>query len=299
MSVRSALSVPSIPRRVSATALLAGLAVLATVQPVGAWQIADRTADPRPRIAPDAEPASPPIDSIDEALAAGGASPDERRRRTVLRQGIDVSHWQGYVRWKVVRRTVVDFAIAKATEGIWMVDPWYERNRNRAMKAGIHFTAYHFANPGRGRYDAKREADWFLDHADLRGANLIPALDLERSGGLGPRKLTRWTMQWLRRVKQRLGVKPMVYTSPGFWTGHLGNTTRIARAGYEVLWIGHWETHRPSVPARRWAGEGWTIWQWTETGRVPGVRGWVDRNIYSGPKLRWMTIREVRRASRR
>ena len=105
-------------------------------------------------------------------------------------------------------------------------------------------------------------------------------------------------MAWLRRVERKLGVKPMVYTSPGFWTGRVGNTMRIARAGFEVLWIGHWETHRPSVPARRWAGEGWTIWQWTERGRVAGVDGWVDRNIYSGPKLRSMTIREVRRDGR-
>jgi lysozyme len=298
MSDRSTLPVTSIRRRVTATALLTGLVVLVTAQPAGAWQIAQRTAEPRPRIAAGTVPATPPSDSIGEALAAGGSSSGDRRR-TVIRQGIDVSHWQGRVRWKVVRGTVVDFAIAKATEGVWMVDPWYQRNKHRAMQAGIHFTAYHFANPGRGRWDALREADWFLRHADLRGGNLIPALDLEQSGGLGPRQLTRWTLQWLRRVHHRLGVKPMIYTSPGFWTSFLGNTTRIASAGYKVLWIGHWETHRPAVPARRWAGEGWTIWQWTESGRLPGVRGWVDRNIYSGPKLRWLTIREVRRAQRR
>ena len=175
-----------------------------------------------------------------------------------------------------------------------MVDPWYERNRVRAQRAGILFTAYHYANPSHRAGDATREADWFVRNAKLNGTNLIPALDLEESGGLSPRQLRRWTLEWLRRVEHRLGVKPMVYTSPGFWSGWVGNTTSISRAGFDVLWLSHWQTRRPSVPAHKWAGDGWTLWQWTRTGRVPGVTGWVDRNLYSGPKLGFMTIRSIR-----
>ena len=269
-------------RRFALGSALVGLLLFTVAAPAGAWSAGN----------------NPPVDTREEALAAGGRRADGPRSRTVIRQGIDVSHWQGRIDWDRIARGNVDFAIIKATEGTWMVDPWYTRNRTRARRAGILFSAYHYANPSRRAGDAIREANWFVRKAKLDGTNLIPALDLEESGGLRPAQLQRWTLQWLRRVEHRLGVKPMLYTSPGFWSGQVGNTTRISRAGFDVLWLSHWGTRRPTVPGRRWAGDGWTLWQWTERGRVPGVSGWVDRNVYSGPKLRFMTIRAVRHDGR-
>jgi len=35
---------------------------------------------------------------------------------------------------------------------------------------------------------------------------------------------------------------------------------------------------RPLVPARNWAGKGWTVWQYTSKGRARGIDGHVDRN---------------------
>lgn len=208
--------------------------------------------------------------------------------------GIDVSHWQSFIRWRHVASAGVDFAIIKATDGTWMVDDRYERNKRRAEFHGIRVTAYHFARPDRGRYDAIREADYFLRNARLNGGNLVPALDMETSGGLGPRALRTWVLTWLRRVEEKLGVRPMVYTSPGFWSGWLSNSRGIARAGYSVLWLAHYDTNRPSTPARGWNGHGWTFWQWTECGHVRGVRGCVDRDYFIGPSLRDLTIRQIR-----
>jgi lysozyme len=279
-------------RHLALPAVAAGVLAIGTAVPAGAWH---PVLEASMRTLSAAPTSHPPVDTLAEALAAGGSRADRGRGRTVLRQGIDVSHWQGRIDWRRVSGAGIDFAIAKATEGTWMVDPWYARNRARAASAGVAFTAYHFANPGKGPRDAIREADYFVRHAKLGGRNLIPALDLEVNGGLSPRAMARWTLRWLRRVEAKLGVRPMVYTSPGFWHGAVADSRRIAKAGFEVLWLSHWGTRRPSVPARRWDGQGWTIWQWTESGRVPGIDGPVDRNIWSGPKLRFMTIREVRR----
>jgi lysozyme len=217
--------------------------------------------------------------------------------------GIDVSHWQTYIRWRDVARDGIDFAIVKATDGTWMKDLWYDRNKERAEKVGLRFTAYHFARPGREGgnvyIDARREARWFLRHADLGPRNLAPVLDLEVNGGLSPKALKKWTLTWLRFVEEKLGVKPMVYTSPGFWTGHAGNTKRVAEAGFDVLWVAHYGTSRPSVPANRWDGHGWTIWQWTECGRVRGVKGCVDRNYFRGDDVRDLTIKRLSSATPR
>ncbi len=199
--------------------------------------------------------------------------------------GIDVSHWQGRIRWGRVARAGIDFAIAKATEGRNFIDSQYARNRERAHARGVSFTAYHFARPSRGRGDAVREADHFIRVARLRRGDLIPALDLERAGGLGPRALRQWVWDWMQRVRTQLGVKPMIYTTASFWRTYLRNTTMFADAGYRVLWIAHWGTTRPAVPAQFWDGAGWTLWQYTDCGRVDGIRGCVDRNRFLGASL--------------
>lgn len=233
-----------------------------------------------------------------EATAAAGPA-----RAKGFSAGIDVSHWQSYVRWRRVARDGIDFAIVKATDGTWMKDDWYDRNKLRAERAGLKFTAYHFARPGRQggsvQEDARREAQWFLRHADLKPRNLAPVLDLEVNGRLGPSALRTWTMTWLRTVKRELGVKPMIYTSPGFWSGYAGNTKAIARAGFDTLWVAHYDTSRPSVPAGRWDGNGWTFWQWTKCGRVAGVSGCVDRNYFRGGDVNDLTIGRLSSATPR
>jgi GH25 family lysozyme M1 (1,4-beta-N-acetylmuramidase) len=42
--------------------------------------------------------------------------------------------------------------------------------------------------------------------------------------------------------------------------------------------VANWEVRAPSVPADNWGGRGWSIWQFTNSGRVAGISGRVDRN---------------------
>jgi lysozyme len=227
--------------------------------------------------------------------AGASAAPPALVSQPGVLSGIDVSHWQGRIDWKAVAASGIDFAIAKATDGLHMVDTWYVRNHGRARTNRVPFTAYHFARPAGGTANAIRQADHFLKVADLWSVNLIPALDLEQTGGLSSEQLLKWTLAWLHRVEQRLGVKPMVYTSPGFWRGALDNTSAVAAAGYEVLWIAHYEAQAPTVPGHRWDHNGWVIWQWTECGHVNGVHGCVDRDALRGVRLSDLTIAKARK----
>lgn len=240
---------------------------------------------------------SGPVASAREARSAGGsiATGDAK---TVVRHGVDVSHWQQRIRWERVARAGIDFAIVKATEGTAIVDPTYRRNAAGARRAGIAVAAYHFADPSGRRGDARREAEHFVRTARLRGSDLVPALDLERDGGLGAARLERWTLDWLQRVHALTGVRPALYTSPSFWSAQLGGSARIARQAAPTLWVAHWDTRRPVVPQGGWAGSGWTFWQWTDRGRVPGIGGHVDRDVYSGPPLASLMIGRQRAADR-
>jgi lysozyme len=203
--------------------------------------------------------------------------------------GVDVSHWNGKIRWRKVAASGIRFAIAKASQGRSFVDPRYRRNRRLAERAGIRFSAYHYATPSRGRRDAVREAAHFVRTARLAPRHLVPVLDLEETGGLGDRALKRWTWRWVRTVRDRVGVKPMIYTTAGFWRSYLDDTHAFARAGYP-MWIAHWDTDRPSLPAQRWGGNGWTVWQYTDCGHVPGFPGCVDRNRFNGTVLKRLSI---------
>jgi GH25 family lysozyme M1 (1,4-beta-N-acetylmuramidase) len=210
--------------------------------------------------------------------------------------GIDVSHWQGDIDWARVARAGYRFTFAKATEGRTYTDPMYGINRSGATGAGLRFGAYHFSRPGgrtlaKVRLDARKEAGHFIAAARPRAGNLLPVLDMESSGGLSTSKLQTWTSAWLRKVTRRVGAKPIIYTGPSFWRTYMGDTSRFADAGYKVLWIAHWtDAGGPSVPGHNWGGKGWTFWQWTDCGRVPGVDGCVDKDRYNGTRLRAVRV---------
>ena len=195
-----------------------------------------------------------------------------------MTRGIDVSNHQERIDWSLVRRDGIAFAIVKASEGVTFADPRYGAHTAGARSVGIRCGAYHFARPdthsgtsaAAARRDARAEADWFLSLASPRPGDLLPALDLE-TAGLPPELMVVWARAWLDRVRRRIGARPLFYTYPAFWA-QLGGTT--AFRSYP-LWIANYEVTEPQIPG------GWrryTVWQYTASGRVPGIAGRVDLN---------------------
>jgi GH25 family lysozyme M1 (1,4-beta-N-acetylmuramidase) len=200
-------------------------------------------------------------------------------------EGIDVSHWQGTIDWTKVAGSGKKFAILKATESTNFIDDHYATFHAAAKANGIWTGAYHFARPDSGAGDAVNEAAWFAGHIGLGAGDLIPALDLEVSGGLSVTALQAWVKSFMDEVTRRTGVRPMVYTSPAFWKKYMGDSRALADAGYKVLWVAHWGVSQPTVPAENWGGRGWTFWQYSNCGTVPGISGCVDLDRYNGTDL--------------
>ncbi len=217
------------------------------------------------------------------ALLVTGASAAAATRA----KGIDVSNWQGTIRWGKVAGAGYRFVFGKATEGTTYVDPTYTANRNGSEGAGLVFGAYHFARPAgtstaRATASAIAQADFFLAAAVPEPGELPPVLDLEATGQLKPSRLLIWTQAWTDEIYARLGVGPFLYTSPNFWTSYLSDSTSVAASGV-ALWIAHWTSNsQPMVPAQDWDGKGWTFWQWTNCLSVPGIGGCVDGDRMNG-----------------
>ena len=76
------------------------------------------------------------------------------------------------------------------------------------------------------------------------------------------------------------------------WLTRTGDTRLLARDG-ALLWVAHWGVDSPTLPADDWDGHGWVVWQYSSTGRVPGISGHVDLDVLAGTRLGRVTIRRL------
>ncbi|HEX7950997.1 MAG TPA: glycoside hydrolase family 25 protein [Candidatus Limnocylindrales bacterium] len=206
-------------------------------------------------------------------------------------EGIDVSHWQNTIDWTQVAAAGKRFAFMKASEGTTLADATYATNRAQAKAVGLYVGAYHFARPDRTPGDPVAEADYFLSMSQLETGDLVPVLDLEDAGGLSPVELQEWVKGYLGRIYERTGARGMIYASPTFWKNAMGDTTWFATNGFAMVWVAHWTTGpAPTVPAQNWGGNGWTFWQYTSSGSVPGIGGRVDLDRFNGLDLTPMVL---------
>jgi lysozyme len=206
-------------------------------------------------------------------------------------KGIDVSRFQGRIGWSQVGETDIRFAFIAASRGYGKDctvvpeecgrDPWFDRNYGKAKDAGLRVGAYHRAFPAGptrqdAKLDARKEANRFVGVVGkVRRNDLRPVLDVEYPfKRLDEPTLRLWIRTWLNRVEKKLDAKPLIYTNASSWAA-TGDTTSFAEDGYP-LWVANFDVAKPLVPAMNWAGKGWTIWQYTSTGR--GIEGDVDRN---------------------
>jgi lysozyme len=212
--------------------------------------------------------------------------------------GVDVSRFEQEIGWSRVAGDGIRFAYVQASRGsggdctvkpqTCGPDGFYEFNYRRAREEGIRVGAYHRAFTGgsslRGaRRDARREAGVFIRSVgSLRRGDLLPALDFETPfAGMGAGQLRAWVKAWVRRVRGALGATPMIYTNVSSW-GQTGDTRLFARAGHP-LWVANWDVPAPALPARRWDGRGWSVWQFSNAGHVSGIDGRVDMDRLGTP----------------
>jgi lysozyme len=215
--------------------------------------------------------------------------------------GIDVSRFEGAIGWRHVAEAGVDFAFVQASPGSGTdctVNPQqcgrdrrYDFNRRRAREEGIRVGAYHRAfTDGSSLRDAKRDARrearvFIAEVGAVHDHDLLPVLDFEAPfGGLDPRQLRAWVRTWLDQVGDALGARPMIYTNLSSWRA-TGDTMAFALAGHP-LWVANWGVSEPLVPAGDWAGRGWSVWQYTNLGRVDGIRGRVSLDRLGVPLRR-------------
>ncbi len=198
--------------------------------------------------------------------------------------GIDVSHHNGPVDWDEVARAGIAFAYSKATEGAAYSDPRFSSNWKGMRDSGLLRGAYHFFRPA---HSVERQAERFLARiGDPAPGDLPPMLDLEETSarsdewaGIERARRTPLALEWLERVERALGRGPIVYTRAGFIRDTLGQPGALA--GYPV-WLAQYTTRRAPIVPAGW--DTWTLWQYTDRGRVPGITANVDLDRFNGSR---------------
>jgi lysozyme len=196
--------------------------------------------------------------------------------------GIDASRWQGEIDWPEAARGGVSFAWLKATEGGDLADPAFARNFRAALRAGVPAGAYHFFYLCT---DAETQARWFIANVPRRPRALPPVLDIEYNhhsptcrARPEPAAIRAEIRTFQRIVAAHYGTRPVIYTTPDFWRA---NDLGLLRG--EEFWLRSVAGH----PAETYPGARWHFWQYSGTGRAPGVAGDVDLNAFSGSPAAW------------
>ncbi len=196
--------------------------------------------------------------------------------------GIDVSRWQGVIDWHRVRSAGVTFAFLKATEGGDIVDPMFSDYWKGSRDAGIRRGAYHFFYFCRPAVD---QARWFIENVPQDASALPHVLDMEwnphsptcriRPDGATVRAEAK---RFLDLLETHYGHRPIIYTTVDFY-----RDTGIGELKRTDFWLRSVADH----PSETYPGADWLFWQYSGTGRVPGIEGPVDLNAFRSTPSEW------------
>ena len=184
--------------------------------------------------------------------------------------GIDVSHHQQYIQWDSVAMDDISFVFVKATEGATHRDTLFPSNWGEITRVGIKKGAYHFFRPATSAED---QANNFIEYVSMDEGDLPPVLDVEVLDEVSKIDLISRMRTWLYMVELHYDIKPIIYTNVKFYNQHL--------AGHfdeYPYWIARYNDDEPVLKHNA----DWTFWQYGNRGKIAGVSGYVDYNVFYG-----------------
>ena len=214
---------------------------------------------------------------------------DQKFPEGYMIQGIDSSHYQGDIDWAKLQNATIEgqplgFIMIKATEGSSRMDENFNDNFYQAREYGFIRGAYHFWS---NKSSARDQAYYFLKQVHLEEGDLPPVLDVEhKPEERSVEDFQRDILTWLHIVEDRYHVKPIIYTYYKFKLKYLSDR----RFDSYPYWIAHYYVDKVEYTGP------WKFWQHTDAGRLPGIKGYVDFNIYNGSyyDLRQLTINKLK-----
>jgi len=198
--------------------------------------------------------------------------------KTVTKQGIDVSSFQGEIDWQKVKEDGIDFAIIRLGyrgygTGKMVLDDYFEANINGALDAGLEVGVYYFSQ-AISEEEAVEEAqvvlenikNYHLTYPIIYDAEEI-VTDEARTDGLTVHQLTDNAIAFCEYI-EAAGYQSMIYSNKRWLLTKLDLERLI---DYDIWFAGY--INIPEYPYD------FKMWQYSESGSVNGIDGNVDMNI--------------------
>lgn len=190
--------------------------------------------------------------------------------------GIDISNWQKGIDLAAVP---CDFVIAKATQGTGYTSPDCVRQVEQAMSLGKKVGVYHYI----GGQGAVSEMDFFIDSIKNWVGKAMLVLDWEQGENSAWGKLG-YLEQCIKRVIERVGIPPVVYSSASVFPWDLCKKHNCG------AWVAQYaDNNATGYQDSPWneGKYGCMMRQYSSHGRLPGYGGNLDLNKFYGDAAAW------------
>ena len=202
----------------------------------------------------------------------------EDKNTEISISGIDVSEYQGFIDWKQVKDSGIDFAFIRIgcrtyADGGIIYDNRFKENLYSADRAGIH-TGVYFFSQALTVEEAIEEADAVIEAIKPFNITYPVVFDWEiiyedyaRTDEISIDSLADCCVAFCERVKQA-GYTPMIYQN----TSTLLSKVDLPRVKEYDIWLAEYNDE----PTYYYD---FKIWQYASDGRVPGIATDVDMNV--------------------
>lgn len=182
--------------------------------------------------------------------------------------GIDVSLWQREIDFNAIKDDGIQIVYIRSSAGNSYVDGDFEKNYRKAKEANLDIGFYHFVT-ARSVSEAKEQARFFASVIAGKEIECRLAMDFETFRGLSKTEINDIARNFLETLKD-LTDKDLVIYSDAF---NARDTFDNSLFEEYPLWVAEYDVENPSV-------ENYIGWQYTDRGRVNGIDGNVDRDIF-------------------
>lgn len=206
------------------------------------------------------------------AQICAGAMP--RKDKNMELKGIDVSSWQGKPDWPKVSNSGVKFAILRIHQKSG-VDTSFEHNYKGCKSNGILIGGYKYSyalTPAQ----AIDEAEDVLSVLCGRGLDFPVFYDLEwkQQRSLGKQAIENIAVAFLTRIK-KAGYKAGIYCNLDWHNNVLSDALKQ----YDC-WIARYPANDNGSAQERLRPNVGVGWQYSSKGKVPGINGNVDMDVF-------------------
>lgn len=213
-----------------------------------------------------------------EAFSYEGYTHNDKFKDCKIRNGVDVSRYQGDINWNSVNNSGMEYAFIRVgyrgySGGNLVEDSRGKDNIQNALNAGMKVGAYIFSQ-AITEAEAIEEADFALSKISGYDITMPIVIDYEyvkagrlQNANLSREQATAIVNAFCDRIQQA-GYTPMVYANKSMLEDSL-NAGNIPHK----IWLANYTNQTT------YAGD-YEYWQYTESGKVDGITGNVDCDFW-------------------